>query len=143
MITNHSVLAALACLVAVGCGGGGVSRPVPRTTPVSGTVLFNGKPASGVKVTFHPQFDMEPTKFTPHGETDKDGRFTPSTAAPSDGAPPGDYVVTFEMLRAGTDRRGLDVEVDAWRGKYADPAKSAWKVTIKDGDNTLEPFKLD
>jgi hypothetical protein len=51
--------------------------------------------------------------------------------------------VTFELLRGGTDKAGLDIEVDAWKGKYADPAKSSWKVTVKDGDNALEPFKLD
>ena len=33
--------------------------------------------------------------------------------------------------------------MDVWKGKYGDPAKSSWKVTIKDGDNTLDPFKLD
>jgi 5-hydroxyisourate hydrolase-like protein (transthyretin family) len=110
---------------------------------VSGTVLVKGKPAAGVKVTFHPQFDMGSVKFTPNGETGKDGRFTLNTAAPGDGAPPGDYAVTFELMQAATDKRGLDTEVDVWKGKYADPAKSSWKVTIKGGDNVLEPFKLD
>jgi hypothetical protein len=110
---------------------------------VSGTVLVKGKPVAGVKVTFHPQFDMGTVKFTPNGETGKDGRFTLSTAAAGDGAPPGEYSVTFELLRGGADKAGRDIEVDAWQGKYADPAKSSWKVTIKDGDNTLEPFRLN
>lgn len=139
--TSRSALVALVCAVAAGCGSGGISAP--RTAPVSGTVLVRDKPVAGVKVTFHPQFDMGQVKFTPNGETNKEGRFTLSTAASGDGAPPGDYVVTFELLRGGTDKAGLDVEVDAWKGKYADPAKSSFKVTIKDGDNALEPFKLD
>ena len=141
MITNRIALVALACMAAVGCGPKGIS--VPRTAPVSGAVLFKGKPAAGVKVTFHPQFDIGATKFTPNGETGKDGRFTLSTGAPSDGAPPGEYAVTFELLRGGADKAGRDIEVDAWKGKYADPAKSTFKVEIKNGDNTLEPFKLD
>ena len=138
MTTSRSVLVALACAVAVGCGGRGISAP--RTAPVSGTVLFKGKPAEGVKVTLHPKFNM---MFTPNGVTGKDGRFILSTAAPVDGAPPGEYSVTFELLRAGADKNGLDTELDVWKGKYADPAKSSWKVTIKGGDNVLEPFKLD
>jgi hypothetical protein len=125
---------------AVGCGGG---ISAPRTYPVTGTVMFKGKAAAGVKVTFHPQFDMGSVKFTPSGETGKDGRFTLSTAAPNDGAPPGDYVVTFELLRGGTDKRGLDIEVDVWKGKYADQAGGKFKVTVKSGDNALEPFALD
>lgn len=141
MITSR-VFVALVCAAAVGCGGaGGISAP--RTAPVSGTVLVKGKPTAGVKVTFHPQFDMGQVKFNPNGETDKEGRFTLNTAAGAAGAPPGEYAVTFELLRAGTDRAGLDVEVDAWKGKYADPSKGSFKVTVKDGDNALEPFKLD
>ncbi len=127
--------------MAVGCGGGGISAP--RTYPVSGTVLVKGKAVAGVKVSLHPQFDMGSVKFTPNGLTGKDGKFTLSTAAPNDGAPAGAYVATFELLQGGTDKRGLDVEVDVWKGKYADPAKSDKKVTIKSGDNALEPFTLD
>lgn len=141
-MTTSRVLTALACLTAAaGCGGGGISAP--RTAPVSGTVTVKGKPAAGVKVTFHPQFDMGAVKFVPSGQTDNHGRFTLSTAAPGDGAPPGDYVVTFELLRGGADNAGRDIEVDAWKGKYADPAKGGKKVTVKSGDNALEPFTLD
>lgn len=140
-MTTSRAFVALVCAAAVGCGGsGGLSAP--KTAPVSGTVLVKGKPVAGVKVTFHPQFDMGAVKFTPNGDTDKDGRFTLNTAAGGAGAPPGDYAVTFELLRAGTDNAGQDVEVDAWKGKYADPTKGP-KVTIQDGDNALEPFKLD
>jgi hypothetical protein len=111
---------------------------------VSGTVLVKGRPAAGVKVKFHPQFDMGSVKFAPSGETGKDGRFTLSTAAPSDGAPPGDYVVTFELLRGGADKAGRDIEVDVWKGKYNDPAASTFKVTVKKGgENTLDAFHLE
>ncbi|MBN9120326.1 MAG: hypothetical protein J0I06_14410 [Planctomycetes bacterium] len=142
MTTSRRAFVVLVCAAAVGCGGsGGISAP--KTAPVSGTVLVKGKPAAGVKVTFHPQFDMGAVKFTPNGETNKEGRFTLNTAAAGTGAPPGGYAVTFELLRGGTDKNGQDVEVDVWKGKYADPARSSFKVTIEDGDNALEPFKLD
>ena len=129
------------CALAVGCDGGGISAP--RTAPVSGTVLVKGKLTAGVKVTFHPQFDMGSVKFTPNGETNKNGLFNLSTAASGDGAPPGNYVVTFELTRAGADKNGQDIDIDMWKGKFADPAKSSFKVSVKDGDNVLEAFKLN
>jgi hypothetical protein len=139
--TSRIAAFALVCTFAIGCGGGGIKAP--STAPVSGTVLFKGKPVAGVKVTFHPQFDMGSVKFTPNGETNKEGKFTLSTAAAGDGAPPGDYMVTFELLRGGSDKAGRDIEVDVWKGKYADPEKGERKVTIKSGENALEPFSLE
>lgn len=140
MITSRAFVV-LVCAAMVGCGSGSISAP--HSAPVSGTVLIKGKPVAGVKVTLHPQFDIGSVKFAPNGETNKDGKFTLSTAKAGDGAPPGDYAVTFELLRAGADKAGFDAEVDVWKGKYANPASSQWKVTIKEGNNVLEPFKLD
>ncbi|MDG3008211.1 hypothetical protein [Paludisphaera mucosa] len=136
MRTNRVLLVALASAAAVGCGEG---ISAPRTVPTSGTVLFKGKPVGGVKVTLHPNFNMT---FTPNGVTGQDGRFTLSTAAPMDGVPPGEYSVTFELLRAGADKRGLDTEFDVWKGKYANP-DAAPKATVGSSDTTLEPFRLD
>jgi hypothetical protein len=109
---------------------------------VSGTVQVKGKAVAGVKVSFHAQFDMGSVKFTPSGLTDKEGRFTLTTAVQNDGAPRGDYLVTFEMLQAGADKRGQDIEVDVWKGKYGDPARGE-KVTVTSGDNVLGPFSLN
>jgi hypothetical protein len=141
VITSRLILVALVCTAAVGCSDKSIKAP--STSSVSGTVLVKGRPLAGIKVTFHPQFDMGSVKFTPSGETNEDGRFTLSTAAANDGAPPGDYVVTFELLKGGADKLGRDIEVDAWKGKYADPATSKWKVTINRGENALEPFALN
>jgi len=139
--TSRIVFVLLTCAIAAGCSGGDIKAP--RTSQVAGTVLKGGKPAVGVKVTFHPKFDMGEVKFTPSGCTDKNGRFILSTAAANDGAPPGDYSVTFELMKAATDRKGLDVEVDVWKGKYADPATTKWNVTVQKGANSFEPFQLD
>lgn len=138
MLSNprRGAAVALACAALAGCGG---AISAPRTVPTSGTVLFRGKPAGGVKVTLHPRFNM---MFTPNGMTGKDGRFRLSTAAPVDGAPPGEYSVTFELLRPGADQRGLDSEFDAWKGKYANP-DTAPRVTVGSAPTTLEPFRLD
>ena len=127
-------LPALLIATAAGCGGS-------NTNPVSGTVLVKGKAAAGVRVTFHPRGGGG---TTPTGETDKDGRFTLSTAAPRDGAPPGEYAVTFELMRVSADTYGREIEVDAWKGKYADPAASTtMTVTVQKGENNLDPFRLD
>ena len=52
--------------------------------------------------------------------------------------------MTFELIRVESSKKTnyLETEVDAWNGKYADPAKSDKKVTIKSGENALEPFAL-
>ncbi|MFO0875915.1 MAG: hypothetical protein U0840_00830 [Gemmataceae bacterium] len=139
MTTSRIAWVALVCAAVVGCGSG---ISAPRTVPTAGTVLWKGKPAEGVKVTLHPKFNMGAVKFTPSGLTGKDGHFTLSTAAPGDGAPSGEYSVTFELLRPGTDKRGLDIEVDVWKGKYANPDTGP-KVTIGSSTTTLEPFRID
>lgn len=129
-------------LLASGCGNRGIVAP--RTMPVRGTVFYLGKPAEGVRVVFHPQFDIGPVKFQPSGLTDKAGRFTLSTAAANDGAPAGEYAVTFEKMIVVVDRKSgfLETEMDAWKGKYRDPQTSAHKVQIHD-EIDLPPFRLE
>ncbi|MFO0808497.1 MAG: twin-arginine translocation signal domain-containing protein [Gemmataceae bacterium] len=140
-ITRRAFLAAAAAATA-GCGQG---IAVPKTVPVRGRVTVKGKPAAGVTVTFHPRFDVGPVKFTPSGTTGRDGGFTLSTASPGDGAPRGEYVVTFAQMQVQTDRKAgnLEVEVDAWKGKYGDPAASKWTATVGPCETQLEPFNLE
>lgn len=131
----------------LGCGSDKPASLAPsNTAPVNGSVTYKGKPAVGFRVTFHPQFDIGSVKFTPNGETDKQGRFTLSTGAPGNGAPPGKYKVTIEKPYATSDRKtGLDTEADELKGKYSpkDPSASKFEVEVKSGDNNLEPFRLD
>jgi hypothetical protein len=117
----------------------------PRTVPVTGTVNFQGKPAAGIRVTLHPMFDIGPVAFTPLGETDPKGRFSLSTGAPDNGAPVGDYVVTFEKMQIVSDKSTsfLETEMDEWKGKYGDPDRSRFDVTITEGENELDPFNLE
>lgn len=145
----HNMRRLMACgvttvaMMLAGCGGDVLTAP--STAPVSGSVTWKGKPAPGVRVHLHPQFDVGEIKFVPSGETGADGTFTLSTAAPGDGAPPGDYVVTLEKPRVVSDRNqsGIEVEIDDLKGKYSDPAKSTWNVTIAAGTNQLQPFAIE
>lgn len=116
----------------------------PKSSPVDGRVVLGGKPVTGVRVTLHPQFKIGTVPFLPNGETDADGKFKLSTGAPGNGAPPGEYLVSLERPRIVSDKAnsGIELEVDDLKGKFKDPEKSPWKVTIQQGENHLEPFDL-
>ena len=131
---------ALFCVLLAGCDG---NISAPSTVPVSGRVLFKGKPLAGVRVKMHPLFNIGSVKFIPSGETDRDGKFVITTAAPNDGAPAGEYSVTFERPVVGTDKTGLEIETDAWNGKYADPGPGRWKVTVVSGKGELPDFNFE
>ena len=76
----------LAVLTAVGCGG----RATPPTVPVSGQVIFAGKPVTDATITFTPASGRPAT-----GSIDADGRFSLSTFGLNDGAVTGLHRVTF------------------------------------------------
>lgn len=126
-----------------GCSGENIEPP--KTFPVSGSVTLKGKPAPGIRVKFHPQFDMGEVKFIPEGETGPDGTFVLSTGAPGNGAPPGDYAITFEkpVIESAQKSNYLETEIDAFQGKYAVPEDSRWTVSVNSGENLLGPFELD
>ena len=131
-------------LGAVAVGGCGKGVSVPSTVPVSGVVKYKGKPLQGIRVTLHSQTDTAKPEFIPTGQTGPDGKFSLSTGAPGNGAPPGSYVVTFEKPEIGSpaSTRSIETEIDAFGGKYSDPAQSKWSITIEKGENLLEPFEL-
>ena len=145
-MTRRLLLFTFACSAAA-CAWAGCSRSVsaPTTAPVTGKVLYQGRPLAGVRVAFHPQADFGRVKFIPSGTTDSGGSFRLSTAAPNDGAPPGEYTVTFTYPVVQSDQKnsGIEVEVDFWQGKYDDPSTSHWTVQVKKGANDLEPFRLE
>ena len=80
--------------------GPGTGFQAPKTVAVQGTVLYQGKPLDGVRVTLHPQFDMGPVKFCPSGISDAQGRFTLSTGARDDALRPGTTSSRFVGLAA-------------------------------------------
>ncbi|MEZ6035317.1 MAG: hypothetical protein R3C17_19665 [Planctomycetaceae bacterium] len=115
----------------------------PETVPVSGSVMCEGKAVPGIRVRFHPQFEMETVGFIPYGETGPDGKFLLNTGAAGNGAPQGEYLVTLELPHIDdTSSDGLETEIDGLKGAYSDPEKSKWKVTLVDGDNLLPPFEI-
>ena len=139
---NFALLFLLGAVVMGGCGKG---ISVPSTVPVSGVVKYKGKPLQGIRVTLHPQGETAKPEFIPSGQTGSDGKFILSTGAPGNGAPLGTYVVTFEKPEIGSPAStgSVETEIDAFGGKYSDPAKSKWTITIAQGENSLQPFELN
>ncbi len=136
-------MSVLLMLLILGCGRG---IKIPSTVPVSGVVMMKGKPAAGIRVKFHPQFNIGRIPYIPLGETGSDGKFTLSTGAPANGAPPGEYVVTFEKPELESPQKTgnyLETEIDGFQGKYSDPTQSSWKVKVARGENSLAPFELE
>jgi hypothetical protein len=133
------LLPALGC---VSCSGGGGDL-----IPTQGTVLYKNEPLKGAVVTFHPKGVDEVTARRPTGLTKEDGTFTLTTGQ-SEGAPPGQYVVTVTCHERPAAKDGPVFNTaapepqDRLRGAYSDRASSRIEVEIKKGMNRLEPFNL-
>ena len=143
------LLPVLCCL---SCSSGGLN-------PVHGKVLYKDEPIEGVVVTLHPKHTGIHT-LLPVGQTKKDGTFTLTTGK-NEGAPAGEYVVTFSCPQEGAikGQKGKPKKTasfnqeegfmggfvnleDRFKGAYSNEAKSTFKVEIKKGKNVLEPFNL-
>ena len=133
------VLAATA-LTCISCSSDDGQVPV---FPVRGKALHEGEPAEGALVIFHPLSSPGPAPLTPHGRVQADGTFEPTTYESGDGAPSGEYAVTFfwpEPPKSPVD--DPDSGPDRLRGRYSDPQASPFRVPIGEGTNELEPFQL-
>ncbi|HEY7313547.1 MAG TPA: hypothetical protein VH643_29625 [Gemmataceae bacterium] len=134
----HAVLVALLPLGAVSCGGKGNDRK--PTYPVRGRVLFQGKPATGALVLFHPVHEDDPAAVRPHGQVNGDGAFVLSTYEAKDGAPAGEYVVTIDWRN---NDPGYGPEGSSLLPvKYATPKASPLRATVKAQTNDLAPFQI-
>ena len=134
----------VSAVVFVGCSG---EKPPagPLAYPVKGKVVYRGQPARGFKVAFHPIELWEGSHFFPTGTTDENGEFQLQSYQPCDGAPAGEYVVTFECLQTmrGPDPDDVDQPTfDRLQGRYNNPQTSQYKVTVQEGENLLDPFVL-
>jgi hypothetical protein len=127
----------LACLLLLlsGCR----SKEGTPCHPVRGKVLFRGKPAENVDVFFHPAGEADPKAPRPHGKTDASGEFQLTTRRLYDGAPEGEYLVTFFWASA----ENVEEPDDRLRRRYQNPRASRWRVKVKPGDNEIEPFRLE
>ena len=138
MVFGSRCLIVVCMCISLACASCGSAVKDPNRKPVvkvSGKVLLDGKPVKGIGVEFHP---IQPDKMAlveSKGITDATGAFQMMTYATGDGAPKGDYVVTFEM----TDGR---LAPDKLKNLYNNPLESQFKVTVSDKPVKLEPYDL-
>ena len=131
-----SILTFLAALLCSACGG-------PHDTyPVRGSVLYQGKPAVNAVVFLHPVDPAAPQQSRPTGRVRKDGTFEITTPNLGDGAKPGDYVVTVVWRNEAGPGDSEEDEGDLLPARYLDPRTSGLRITVKAGQNNLEPFDL-
>ncbi|WP_145255835.1 hypothetical protein [Planctomycetes bacterium Pan216] len=77
----------------IGCQQSKIEGEVP-VFPVTGTMLANGKPATGAMITLH-TIDTTTAHYFPRATAGEDGTFRLSTFVSDDGAPTGEFVVTI------------------------------------------------
>src|SRR3954469_24030102 len=111
------------------------------TYQVKGAVLVDGKPAAKVFIAMHPKKVSDERPYVCNGESNENGEFVMSTFVTGDGVPAGEYDVTFTWPVRKNPISTL-WEGDNLKGRYADKAKSTFKVTIEPKEQKLEPFKL-
>ena len=127
-----------------GCGGSGIGG----TSPVSGTVTYNGQPVADASITFI--YDDQNTRPAT-AASGPDGRYELMTLE-SKGALPGKGTVLVrktdmpaELTKTQTmDEAAAQANVplptpkDLLPTKYGDPVNSPLKFEIKSGSNTID-----
>ena len=114
-----------------------------QTTPVNGQVTVDGQPVRDLFVFLVPKGEKLPRGEFPasRAQCREDGSFDITTYLEADGAPQGDYAVTFEWLKFRQTGSSW-VGPDKLNGRYSDPLKSEFLVTVGDSPVTIGPFEL-
>jgi len=129
--------------------------------PVRGRVVYRDRGLPDATVIFQPaDANSEATarKMHPYGETDSDGNFELHTYIDGDGVPEGQYrVIVIAPSKISPSQGGREdpnrFEQEAspisgglipqeLRQKYAQAETSGITVTVKPGENELDPFVL-
>lgn len=149
LLRSSSFLLLPVILLLAGCGNPGrdVSQEaiesmaggeLKETVPVSGKVLHGGQPANRVTLyAYSRESGMKPAAET---TTKSDGTYCWSTYTDCDGLPPGEYRLAFK--KAGP--REKPGAPDKWGGKYLNPMKNDFVLTIESGKpQTDVNYELD
>jgi hypothetical protein len=127
---------ALLLLTVVGGCGWGHDAEAPPVFPVSGQVTFNGRPAAGAYVVFHPK-GASPGIPAPRANVDAQGKFALGTYAAQDGAPAGEYAVTVvlePLIKQGDECERAKNVLPA---KYSKPQTTTVVARVVHGQNTV------
>ena len=140
-----AALLGVGVLLAAGCSNQPADGPVVPH-PVTGKVIYDGKPAEGVIVALMPTDAPAPPRIpgNPHGTTAADGTFSITTFKENDGAAEGGYIVILNWPKPQpADGTTVTSEEDGDRllGWY-DAVHSSYQVRVKAGANRLPTFNL-
>lgn len=125
-------LSILLAALALGCSGSGA----PPALLVSGKVIVNKMPASGVYVLFYPAADAVKKVAAAATQTDSAGSF--SAKVPE----AGNYVVTvFWPTISVVQGESIEGE-DRFRGRYRNPQQPVLSVPIDKERQELAPITL-
>jgi len=110
-------------------------RDLKKCYPARGKVLYNGAPAVGAVVMFHPLDNPSPRAVKSRGVVNPDGTYSMYTYNENDGVPPGNYAVTV------TDypRSGGENHLPA---RYSEASTSELRARIEAAANDLPTFEL-
>ena len=112
------------------------------TFPVKGKVHVNGKPAQDLFIYLHPMDQNNPNAVRPFAQTNENGEFELNSYVTGDGAPLGEFIVTFDWpMKSGTFKNMFEGP-DQLRGKYKQPDKSKFRINITKQGQLLETFEL-
>ena len=133
------IVAAAGLMISGLSGCGEPTYSTPTVYPVKGQILLSdGKPLTSGHVVLVSNQGME---FP--GKVGSDGRFSIKSGA-GDGAPEGEYKVRIdpELQPVSAGRAQKGAANLPFPAKYASETTSDLKVTIRPGENDLEPMKL-
>ena len=143
----HSVGAALLAIgsfAATGCGSSNNADRLP-VFPTSGSVSIDGQAPAGAFVVLHPKSDYRRAPdgelVRPHGTVREDGTFELTSYKTDDGAPVGEYVVTFELRKCHYSGGDAGPGPNLIPSKYVKPNTSPVIVTIEAANNGLPPIR--
>jgi hypothetical protein len=123
------------CCLPLACSKSGSSA-----YPVHGEVFFNGQPATGAAVHFHPLDGEEGTAA--YAVVNDDGSFEMSTFGTNDGAEPGNYAVTINWRKEEKIDGEIVASDDLLGERYSKAATSGLKVTVSEGENVIPRYDL-
>ena len=132
-------------LLLAGCGKSDSEAVVVH--PVSGQVVYDGKPVAGVEITLLPtDAPMVPIiPRNPRAVTDGEGRFVIGTFTESDGAAEGGYQIICHWPKTAPGAESeeeIDPSEDDRLLRWYDPMNSKFSVRVKPGENIVPRLQL-
>jgi hypothetical protein len=135
-------LIAAGVLLGLICGCGKTQIDRVAVAPVSGSVSFDGKPATGALIVLHPKGKSASAAPKARAQVEADGTFRFSTYDSGDGVPPGEYVATITWYQLTKQGGEVKAGPNVLPPKFANPKTSPWEVRVAETGATLPPLKL-